>query len=263
GVGDQLTLTTPQTVTTLIVPDLVAQIDRATATVYGRAPAGASLRVDLTSAGRSKWVTATASGGYTATFAEAAPLTSAFGTLTYLADDVKQVTMGFSTGRWTIALGERCTDIVAEMMGKALTVTLESPPGTVREVITHPAGYGNNFTDCFNRQIESGDRLVLTYPAGVSSTFTPPALTAQHDYARQTVTGRSPAGTLIEVTADSRSVVRHVWSDSAGQYGADFSDHPLSIGSLVQVNLTDAAGNITLRRLTVMGLTRYLPVLLK
>ncbi|MBP7689526.1 MAG: hypothetical protein KA765_16540, partial [Thermoflexales bacterium] len=42
GVGDQLTLTTPQTVTTLIVPDLVAQIDRATATVYGRAPAGAS-----------------------------------------------------------------------------------------------------------------------------------------------------------------------------------------------------------------------------
>jgi hypothetical protein len=263
GAGDQLTLTTPQTVTTLIVPDLIAQIDRATATVYGRAPAGAALRVDLTSASRSQWITATASGLYTATFADLAPLTYADGMLTYLEGEVKQVAMGFSTGRWTVALGEHCTDIVAEMTGKALTVTLESPLGTPREVITHSVGYGNQFTDCFNRKIETGDRLALSYSSGLSNTLTLPPLTARHDYARQVVSGQAPASTQLEVTANNRAVVRHVWSEVGGTYGADLSDHPLAIGSPGQVSLTDSGGNVIIRRFTVIGLTWYLPVMLK
>ena len=264
GVGDRLTLTTPQTVTTLLVPDLVAQIDRATAAVYGRAPAGAALRVDLTMpAARTQSITATASGQYTATFADLAPLTYAYGTLTYLDGEVKQVAMGFSTGRWTVALGEHCADVVAEMTGKAVTVTLESPPGIAREVITQTVGYGNQFTVCFGRQIETGDRLVLSYPAGVSNTITLPTLTVRHDYARQAVVGQALAGMPIEVTANNRAVVRHVWSEANGTYGADFSDHPLTIGTLGQVNLTDEAGNIIIRRFTVIGLTRYLPLILK
>jgi hypothetical protein len=263
GVGDRLILTASQTVTTLIVPDLVAQIDRATATLYGRAPAGSQLRVDLTSPARTQWITATASSHYTATFADLAPLTSITGTLTYFEGEAKQVVMGFSTGRWTVTLGKHCTGGVAEMSGKALTVTLESPPGTAREVVTQPVGYGNQFTVCFNRRIETGDRLVLAYSSGVSSLFTLPTLTARHDYAQQAVLGQAPAGSQIEVTANDGAVVRHVWSEANGAYGADLSDRLLPIGTPGQVSVTDAAGNIILRRFTVIGLTCYLPVIVK
>ncbi len=263
GVGDRLTLTTPETVTTLLAPDLVARIDRAAARVYGQAPPNARLRVELTPSAQSQWVTATASGYYSVTFPGLAPLAYANGTLTYDANGMIQMQLNFSTGRWSVALGERCIDGVGEMAGKPLTVTLESPPGTAREVITRPASYGNQFAVCFTRAVETGDRLVLAYQPDVTSALVLPALTARHDFARQLVLGQTLADTPVDLQIPAIAVTRRVWSDEYGDYGADVSDRTLPVGTIGSVGVTDTEGNLIIRRFSVIGLARYLPVLRK
>ena len=263
GVADQLWLTMPHTTTALFVPDLVARIDRATASVYEQAPAGARLRVELMPSARSQWITATASGHYTATFADLAPLTYAYGTLTYEADSMKQVRLSFSTNRWTVALGESCVDGVGEMAGKPLTVTLESSPGTVREVITRPASYDSQFAVCFARVVEAGDRLVLSYQADATNGLVLPVLMARHDFARQVVLGQTLPAVRVDVQVPSMSVARRVCSDAGGDYGADLSDRALPLGTVGSVSMTDADGNAIIRRFSVIGLTRYLPMVRK
>jgi hypothetical protein len=174
-----------------------------------------------------------------------------------------QVQLNFSTGRWSVALGERCLEGVGEMAGKPLTVALESPPGTVREVITRPASYGNQFAVCFTRTVETGDRLVLSYQPDVTSALVLPLLTARHDFVRRLVLGQTLPDTRVELQIPTLSVTRRVWSNDHGDYGADLSDRALPLGTNGSVGVTDTDGNLIIRRFSVIGLARYLPVIRK
>lgn len=263
--GDTIVVTTPQLTRRLTLPMLTARIHRATATVYGQAPPDARLKVDLTSHGRSQIITATASGYYTATFADLAPLSSARGRLTYFDADGDQAYLEFATLYWNVTLDMPCVDGGAEMAGTPITLTLQAASGATKDVHTGTTDGMSSFYGCFTTTIQSGDWLVLSYPAGLTATFNVPLLTARHDYAQQALLGRTVSNIQVEVNLWGSGTwsTRHVWSDANGYYGVDTSDLHLSLGTYGTATITDSDGNLTHRNFKIIGYPAYLPIVRK
>jgi len=266
--GDTVFVTTPQRVLSLTLPFLSAHIDRAAATVSGLAPPNARLQVDInanySTVFGSQVVTATASGVYTASFPDMAPLRSAHGTLTYFAQD-GQVRLDFGTPHWQITLDNPCVSGEGQVGGVPITATLQAEDGTPKGTVTTTAAAGSiMFGLCFTMSVQPDDRLALVYPGGLM-TFTVPNLTAEHDYARQTVEGQAPPLSAIAATVPNGgyyqySVTRHTQADGTGHYGLDTSDLNVPLMRSGYVVMTDEAGNTVQRNFTIQGYRTFLPV---
>jgi len=267
--GDTVVVTTPQRVLSLTLPLLSAHIDRATATVSGLAPPNARLQVDISAlyapAFASQVVTATASGVYTASFPNMAPLRSAHGTLTYFAQN-GQVRLDFGTPHWQITLGDPCVRGEGQVGGVPITVTLQAGDGTPKGTVTTTADAGSTwFYLCFTTSVQPSDRLALVYPGGLM-TFTVPNFTAEHDYARQVLEGHAQPGSAIAATVPVGpyywgQVIRHAQADATGHYGLDTSDLSLPLNRSGYVVMTDEAGNTVQRNFTIHGYRSFLPFL--
>jgi hypothetical protein len=266
--GDTVVGTTPQRVLSLTLPFLSAHIDRAAAMVSGLAPPNARLQVDINAnyatAFASQVVTATASGVYTVSFPNMAPLRSAYGTLTYFAQD-GQVRLDFGTPHWQTTLGNPCVSGEGQVGGVPITVTLQAGDGTPRGTVTTTADYGSiKFSLCFTMPIQPDDRLALVYPGGLM-TFTVPNLTAEHDYGRQVLEGQAVPSSAIAATIPNGgyyqySVTRHTQADATGHYGLDTSDLSLPPNRSGYVVMADEAGNTVQRNFTIQGYRTFLPV---
>jgi hypothetical protein len=279
--GDMVTVTTPGQVLRLTLPFLSASVDRNTATVQGQAPPNARLQVSLASdewnteaetvaEGGGGWyiygqqfVTATASGLYTATFPDLAPLPNVHGTLVHFNQDGHQTRLEFSTAFWQVILGSYCVNGDTGTGGVPYTVTLASMSGAIKGIYTSPAtDYSGSFSACFQNTIEAGDRLTLTQPGGLM-TFSVPELTAKHDYARQVLEGQAPPNSTIEADVPFSSgyiTVRHTQADASGHYGLDTSDLPVQLLQPGYVLMMDKAGNTILRGFIIQGYPAYLPL---
>ncbi len=273
--GDTVVVTTPLQVLQLTLPFLSARVDRATATVSGQAPPGARLQVDLIypqgygESVESQVVTATATGVYTATFPDEAPLSSARGTLTYFNPDGHQVRLEFAAPRWQVILDDPCVSGNAEVGGAPITVTLQAGNGTPKGVFTGTAwSTGGAFYACFQTTVQPEDRLTLIHAIG-STTYTVPLLTAEHDYARQALEGQAAPFRTIAATFQTGSyynrqwVTRHTWADADGHYGLDTSDLSLPPGLSGYVVMSDEAGNTVQRNFTVKGYRAFLPLIVR
>jgi len=269
--GNTVTITTPDGSLALTLPFLSAQVDRATATVSGQAPANARLRVDLTTAQytyRSREVTATASGVYTVSFPDLAPLTGVQGTLTYFNPEGHQVFLSFADRQWHVTLGQPCIWGYADMVGVPFTATLragDAPPGAPPDsLFSGTSDMDGDFYGCFQRAIRSGDRLMLLQP-GATMSFTVPALTVRHDYDEQVLEGEALPGSLLEVVfyLASGEVARHTQANLSGDYALDTADLDLRPGQTGYIAMTDEEGNTIRAEFAIVGHPLYLPFICK
>jgi hypothetical protein len=234
--------------------------------VSGLAPPNARLQVDInanySTVFGSQMVTATANGVYTASFPDTAPLWNVYGTLTYFAQD-GQVRLDFGTPHWQITLGNPCVGGESPVGGVPITATLQAGDGTPKGTITTTADVGSTwFYLCFTMPIQPDDRLTLIHPTGIM-TFTVPQLTAEHDYAQQTLEGQAvPESAILAVLPINYwdSVSRHAQADATGHYGLDTSDLSLPPNKSGYVVMMDQAGNTVQRNFTIQGYRTFLPV---
>jgi hypothetical protein len=279
--GDRLTVTTPSQALHLTLPFLSADVDQNTATVHGQAPPNSRLQVFLAeypwnpraaggwgspSTYGTQIVTATASGFYTATFPNLAPLQNAYGTLTHLSEQGHQTRLDFSAAQWNITLGSQYLDGYAGVAGVPYTVTLVGASGATKGIAAYPAtGYSGYFFASFTSTVEAGDQLTLTRLGGLL-TFAVPELTARHDYARQVLEGQSSPNAAISAQVpfgNGYSATRHTQADASGRYGLDTSDLPVQLLESGYVWLTDQAGDTVQRYFIIEGYRAYLPCMLR
>lgn len=260
--GDIITVTTVQQTLRLELPALTAHIDRTSATIFGQAPPLASLRVmPYAYFSYSQNVTATASGAYTATFPDLAPLNTTYGQLTYYDADGNQVGLAFATVHWDVVVNDKCLSGIADLPGLPLTLTLRNSSGGVKSTYSFIPAY-SYYAACFTTIVESGDQIALQ-SASATEVFTVPVLTARHNFARQAVEGSAPPHETLfaELPAFYNGPPRRVFADDDGRYGVDTSDLHPTLLSRGRVYVYDEAYNSTLIYFTVTGYSAFLPLL--
>ncbi len=265
--GDIVTVTMPGGFRALTLPFLSAQVDRATATVSGQAPANARLRVDVETLQyiyRSREVTATAAGTYTVSFPDLAPLALIQGVLTYFDPEGDQVSLFFANRQWHVILGQPCVWGYADMVGVPFTATLQAGDAPLDSAFGGTSDWSGYFYGCFDRAIRSGDRLTLLQP-GATFSFTVPVLTARHEYAQQLLEGEAPVGSFLEAVfyTASGSAVRRTQAGPSGRYVLDTTGLNLRPGSGGYVRMTDGDGSTVDAGFIIRGYPVYLPLVHK
>ncbi len=271
GAGDRLTLTTPSAVYTLTVPALSAAFDLRTGTVSGIAPPEGDLllqfldvwpwgeRVVLAEARP-----AHGDGHYTATLPSRVRMAGVQGELYYAPSASGEIMLGFLPPHWEVTLGSAHVNGVAPVRGREALFTWESLAGKTFTTTLRPrAADGEFFVYLPEGGMQPGDVLSLEFPHQ-TATYTVPQVTAEHDYARQVLSGEAPAGARLEAgfpVANGGYLSRQVYVDSQGFYGVDTSDLPLTPKSGGYVLLTDAWGNTVRCYFTVTGYRAWLPVI--
>jgi hypothetical protein len=261
--GDTLILTTPNIIRQIILPDLSAQIERGTATVFGQAMPNTRVRVDISDQfygqppRATALTTATANGMYSVSFPALAGNTL-YGTLTDLDTDGDQAALDFGSTQWNVRLDQLELSGRAPMSSPLITVTLRSGTDVFKSWIDAPAQpYYHQY---FTATVQSGDHLLLRLD-DVTETFTVPSLTAQYDYALHMLTGRTNAKQLVGAElGDPYNIRLQTMSDAAGYYGLDISGTPPRPHDPVAVSIVDEAGNTTTREIIITGLHQFLPI---
>jgi hypothetical protein len=255
-VGDSVSVTAAQQALHLSVPALTAHIERASGTVSGQAPPLARLRVESYDSSVSQYVTATASGTYSAPFPS-----SIYSQLTYFDAAGNQVVLPFATVHWEVEIDNPCIKGIVDMAGAPMTLTLWTNSGSLKSTLFFTTTY-SSYSACFTTAVQSSDRLSLQSVAA-TEVFTVPQLTAQYNYVLSALEGAAPP--QHELFAQLPLVgggisTRRVFANGGGRYGVDTSDLNLLLLSRGRVYLYDEAGNSTAINFTVTGYPAFLPV---
>jgi hypothetical protein len=246
---------------TLPLPTLTAHIDRARKQLYGQAPAGARLFIQLNVRDRSNgsyYITATASGAYTLT-----PSSWEFttGRLTMVNPAGHHIALEFGTTLWRVTLGNRCVGGYASPTNAPIVISLYGQDGALKGTQSTVSDYGTGgFNACFTTLVQSGDRFELI-GGGNTMTFTVPAVTAWHDYARQVIIGQAIPHSTVHISFD-KSRTCSLRANAAGQFGLDTSGLNLRIGEAGYITTIDTAGNSVLTSIRITGYQAFLPLVL-
>jgi hypothetical protein len=242
------------------VPTLTAHVDRTSATISGQAPPFARLRVEPYSTyGVSQNVTATASGTYSASFPNLAPLNTTYGNLTYFDAEGDQAILSFATVHWDVVINEKCLSGIVDVAGMPITMTLHNDSGDLKSTLLLTPTYPY-YSACFTAKVRSGDQIFLQ-SASATEVFTVPLLAARHNYALQAVEGTAPPNHELFTEFQWEGIVtRRTFSNSSGHYGVDTSDLHPPLLSRGRVYLRDEAGNSTSIYFTVTGYPTFLPI---
>jgi hypothetical protein len=273
--GDHLTIKSKLQTVSQTLPALSAKLNVAKRMVTGMAPPNAPLLVVVYSYGVngaanippppfiSQFVTATASGAFTATFTNTGTFASN-AALYYLAPNGNEVVLNFGAPRWSVSIGERFVQAQSVSGSGLLSLTLRSAAGAIKSRIPVNVDSFGTFNALFTQEVEGGDRIELEVP-GAPEVFVVPAYSAEIDSGRKLLRGVIEPNMLVQVSLPTLNgyVTRRVQTDAAGRFTLDIADVSLWDRGVGQIVTTDANGNEVRLTLKLSDYRNFFPVVMR